>query len=72
MNKTIVLSRRFNRSSVSSSFPTCASTKLMLAKYARMKGGAAAAFLDPDGYKKYVADKEQAFRNELAKQKGSR
>jgi hypothetical protein len=26
------------------------------------------AFIDPEGYKKYVADREQAFRAELAKQ----
>jgi metallo-beta-lactamase class B len=44
----------------------------MQAKYTRMQQGAAAPFVDPDGYRKYVADKEQAFRNELAKQQGSR
>jgi hypothetical protein len=27
--------------------------------------------VDPDGYKKLVADKEQAFRTELAKQKAA-
>jgi metallo-beta-lactamase class B len=37
-------------------------------KYARMKEGAANPFLDPDGYKAYVAEREQAFRTELAKQ----
>jgi metallo-beta-lactamase class B len=26
-------------------------------------------FVDPDGYKRYVADREQAFRSELARQK---
>jgi metallo-beta-lactamase class B len=41
------------------------------AKYARMKGGAAAAFIDPEGYKNFVADREQAFRRELAKQKAN-
>jgi hypothetical protein len=38
-------------------------------KYARMKESARTAFVDPEGYKKYVAEKEQAFRNELAKQR---
>ena len=38
-------------------------------KYARLKEDALAAFIDPEGFKKYVADKEQAFRTELAKQK---
>jgi metallo-beta-lactamase class B len=41
----------------------------MEAKYARLKAGAANAFLDPEGYKSFVADREQAFRRELAKQK---
>lgn len=41
------------------------------AKYARMKGGAAAAFIDPEGYKNFVADREQAFRRELTKQKAN-
>jgi len=40
-------------------------------KYARLQKGDKAAFVDPDGYKKYVADKEQAFRTELAKQKSA-
>ena len=31
----------------------------------------ATPFVDPDGYKKYVADREQAFQDELAKQKAS-
>jgi metallo-beta-lactamase class B len=43
----------------------------MEAKYARLKTGAPTPFVDPDGYKKYVADKEQAFRTELAKQRGT-
>lgn len=38
-------------------------------KYAKFKAGAATAFIDPDGYKNYVAEREQAFRTELAKQK---
>jgi metallo-beta-lactamase class B len=37
-------------------------------KYARLKDGAANPFVDPAGYKKFVADKEQEFRAELAKQ----
>ena len=41
----------------------------MEAKYAKMKAGAATPFVDPDGYKKFVADKEQEFRTELAKQR---
>ncbi len=38
-------------------------------KYPRMKKTGANPFVDPDGYRKYVADREQAFRAELAKQK---
>jgi metallo-beta-lactamase class B len=38
-------------------------------KYPRLKEGAANPFIDPDGYKKYVDEKEQEFRTELAKQK---
>jgi metallo-beta-lactamase class B len=41
----------------------------MLEKYARMEKGGANPFVDPDGYKKYVALKEQDFLTELAKQK---
>jgi metallo-beta-lactamase class B len=40
------------------------------AKYARMKAGSPNPFVDPEGYKNYVAEREQAFRKELAKQKG--
>ena len=36
-------------------------------KYARAHGSAA-AFVDPDGYRNYVSDRERAFRVELAKQ----
>jgi metallo-beta-lactamase class B len=39
-------------------------------KYARMKGQN--PFIDPDGYKKFVAQTEQDFRTELAKQKAAR
>jgi metallo-beta-lactamase class B len=38
-------------------------------KYARLKVGAVSPFIDPAGYKAYVADREAAFRTELAKQK---
>jgi metallo-beta-lactamase class B len=41
----------------------------LVEKYPRMKGGSPNPFIDPDGYKNYVAQKEQAFRVELAKQK---
>jgi metallo-beta-lactamase class B len=41
----------------------------MEAKYAQMKEGAANPFIDPEGYKSYVAEREQTFRTELAKQK---
>jgi metallo-beta-lactamase class B len=40
----------------------------MEAKYAQMKTGAPNPFIDPDGYKSYVAERDQAFRAELAKQ----
>jgi len=38
------------------------------AKYAWMKEGSPNPFIDPDGYKAYVAAKEQSFREEFAKQ----
>jgi len=38
-------------------------------KYALVKEGGANPFVDPSGYKKYIAQKEQDFRTELAKQK---
>jgi len=37
-------------------------------KYARLKAGGANAFIDPDGYKGYVIDREQAFKAELERQ----
>jgi metallo-beta-lactamase class B len=40
----------------------------MEAKYARLKAGDANPFIDPDGYKRYVAEREQAFRRELVRQ----
>jgi metallo-beta-lactamase class B len=41
----------------------------MEAKYARLKDGDANPFIDPDGYKSYVNERETAFRAELAKQR---
>lgn len=41
----------------------------MEGKYPRMKEEGVNAFVDPSGYKKYVGEKEQEFRTELAKQK---
>jgi metallo-beta-lactamase class B len=38
-------------------------------KYPLMKEGGANPFIDPSGYKKYIAQKEQEFRTELARQK---
>ena len=40
-------------------------------KYPRMKAGSPNPFIDPDGYKAFVAQKERDFREELAKQKAS-
>jgi metallo-beta-lactamase class B len=42
----------------------------MEAKFARMKPGGVNPFVDPEGYKSYVAEREQTFRKELAKQSG--
>jgi metallo-beta-lactamase class B len=44
----------------------------MEAKHARMTPGAANPFIDTAGYKTFVAEKERAFRAELAKQRGQR
>ena len=41
----------------------------MEAKYARMSASAQSPFIDPDGYKAYVAQRERAFRAELARQR---
>ena len=38
-------------------------------KYARLKAGNPTVFIDPAGYKNFVAEREQAFRRELKKQK---
>jgi len=37
-------------------------------KYAQMQQGVQAPFVDPEGYRRYVASKEAAFRAELARQ----
>ncbi len=42
----------------------------MAEKVARVKNGAANPFVDPAGYKSYVAEREAAFRTEWEKQKG--
>jgi metallo-beta-lactamase class B len=41
------------------------------AKCARMKAGVPSPLIDPEGYKKYIAQKEQDFRTELAKQRAA-
>lgn len=38
------------------------------AKYARLKKGGLSPFIDPGGYKQFVAEKERAFRAELGRQ----
>jgi len=43
----------------------------MEAKFAQVKEGSPNPFVDPDGYKSYVAEREQAFRSELKKQSTS-
>jgi len=40
----------------------------MKAKYERWKAGDRNAFIDPDGYKGYIADRQQAFEGEYRKQ----
>jgi metallo-beta-lactamase class B len=40
----------------------------MEAKYAGLKAGGANPFIDPAGYKAYVAERDEAFRKELARQ----
>jgi len=40
----------------------------MEAKFARLKAGRPNPFIDPEGYKSYVAEREQTFRAELQKQ----
>jgi metallo-beta-lactamase class B len=41
-------------------------------KYARWKAGDKNVFIDPAGYKAYIADREQAFRTELQRQTGAK
>ena len=43
----------------------------MEAKYSRMSAGGENPFVDPQGYASYVAEREETFRRELAKQSGS-
>jgi metallo-beta-lactamase class B len=38
-------------------------------KFPRLKAGSTNPYIDPAGYKTYVAEREQAFRRELAKQR---
>ena len=40
----------------------------MTEKFAQMKNGGANPFIDPEGYKSYVADRERAFQEELKRQ----
>jgi CubicO group peptidase (beta-lactamase class C family) len=42
----------------------------MVERYALLKQGQANAFVNPEGYKEYVAQKERAFRKTLAAQQG--
>ncbi len=41
----------------------------MLAKYEKFKAGDKDAFIDPQGYKAYMAEREHAFREEWDRQK---
>ncbi len=43
----------------------------MEAKYAKLTAGGANPYIDSDGYKNYVAEREQAFLSELQKQKAT-
>jgi metallo-beta-lactamase class B len=43
----------------------------MDAKYARLKQGVAMPFVDPEGYKAYINERETAFRTALAKQQAT-
>jgi metallo-beta-lactamase class B len=44
----------------------------MESKFARLKPGGANPFIDPEGYKSYVAEREQAFHDELQKQSAAK
>jgi metallo-beta-lactamase class B len=41
-------------------------------KLLRLKPGKANPFIDPAGYRTFVADREQAFREELARQQSAK
>jgi len=41
-------------------------------KYPRFKDEGLSAFIDPEGYKKYVEEREETFKKELAKQRSGR
>jgi metallo-beta-lactamase class B len=43
----------------------------MEGKVARMKHDGPNPFVDPDGYRAYVSEREQAFRKELARQQAA-
>src|ERR1700704_3971087 len=43
----------------------------LAAKYAKVKAGGANPFIDPDGYKAYVEERNQSFQKEWARQKAS-
>jgi metallo-beta-lactamase class B len=44
----------------------------MKAKYPRMTAGGANPFVDAEGYKAYVVEREGAFRKELARQQAAK
>jgi metallo-beta-lactamase class B len=44
----------------------------MADKLVRLKAGGSNPFVDPDGYRAYVADREKAFLSELAKQRSTK
>ncbi len=41
----------------------------LIAKYEKMKAGGPNPFIDPDGYRAYVSEREDAFRKEWERQK---
>ena len=43
----------------------------MEAKYARMKDGGTNSFIDPGGYKNFVAEHEKVFLTELERQRAA-
>jgi metallo-beta-lactamase class B len=44
----------------------------MQRKYERWKRGGRDAFIDPGGYKSYIADRERAFEAELKRQEAGK